>query len=293
MQLLDGKIASSFYKQEIKAKVAAHVASGKKAPHLAAIIAGNDGASEAYVGNKIKTCNEIGFESTLIRLSADVTQSELLKHIDGLNNNPAIDGFIVQMPLPKQINVQQVTEAIQPAKDVDGFHPINNGRMMQQQPCYLPATPKGILLLLDYYKIDTQGKHCVILGRSNIVGGPMSVLMSRKASPGNCTVTLCHSGSKNITHFVQQADIVIAALGQPYYVKADMIKEGAVVIDVGITRVTDTTNTKGYRLAGDVDFENVKDKCSYITPVPGGVGLMTIVGLLQNTYSAAIKEVFS
>lgn len=293
MNLLDGKLVSEHYKQKIKTEVAQWVANGNKPPHLAAVIVGNDGASEAYVANKVKTCAAVGFNSTLIRLPSDTTQAHLNDTIDSLNDNKDIDGFIVQMPLPPHLDSISVTERIKPSKDVDGFHPINMGRMMLSQPCYLPATPKGILLLLEYYKIETKGKHCVVIGRSNIVGSPMTMLMSRKANPGNATVTICHSGTTNLKHFTLQADILIAALGQAEFVKEDMVKHGAVVIDVGITRVDDNTNARGYRLAGDVAFNEVAPLSSYITPVPGGVGLMTVVGLLLNTLAAAKKEVYN
>lgn len=291
MNLLDGKVASANFKTKISEEVAAMVASGKRKPHLAAILVGNDGASETYVASKVKTCHEVGFESSLIRMDANVTEAELLAKIAELNADDGLDGFIVQMPLPHHIDEKKVTDAISPAKDVDGFHPVNVGRIMLQQPCFVSATPKGILMLLDFYKIETSGKHCVVIGRSNIVGGPMSILMSRKAYPGNCTVTLCHSATKNLADYTLQADIIIAALGKPGFLKADMVKEGAVVVDVGITRVTSDKTKSGFKIIGDVDFDNVAPKCSYITPVPGGVGLMTIMGLLQNTLIAAKKEV--
>jgi methylenetetrahydrofolate dehydrogenase (NADP+)/methenyltetrahydrofolate cyclohydrolase len=254
-------------------------------------LVGNDPASETYVSNKIKTCGDIGFDSSLIHLDASISEEELLNAVHQLNNNPEVDGFIVQLPLPKHIDVHRVTEAILPEKDVDGFHPINVGRMSQQMPCYLPATPKGIMQLLETYNIDTVGKHCVVIGRSNIVGTPMSVLLSRNQYPGNCTVTICHSKTLNIAEIIKQGDIVIAAIGQPLYVKANMIKEGAVVIDVGMSRIASSVTKSGFRLAGDVDFDEVAPKCSYITPVPGGVGPMTIIGLVQNTLMARQKKV--
>lgn len=293
MKLLDGKVVSEYYKDKIKKEVAQWVAQGNKPPHLAAVIVGNDGASEAYVANKVKTCAAVGFNSTIMRLPADTSQAHLNDTIDSLNDNKDIDGFIVQMPLPKHLDSTAVTERIKPAKDVDGFHPVNMGRMMLSQPCYLPATPKGIILMLEYFQIETSGLHCVVIGRSNIVGSPMTMLMSRKASPGNATVTICHSGTRDLKSYTLQADILIAALGHAEFVKKDMVKPGAVVIDVGITRVDDNTNARGYRLAGDVAFNEVAPLSSYITPVPGGVGLMTVVGLLLNTLAAAKKEIYN
>ena len=291
MKLIDGKVTAEGIKKEIAVTVNEMKLRGERAPHLAAILVGNDAASETYVSNKIKTCKDIGFDSSLIHLDASISEDDLLKSVEALNNNPDVDGFIVQLPLPKHIDVHRVTEAILPEKDVDGFHSINVGRMTQQMPCYLPATPKGIMQLLETYKIDTVGKHCVVIGRSNIVGTPMSVLLSRNQYPGNCTVTICHSKTPNIAEITKQGDIVIAAIGQPLFVKADMIKEGAVVIDVGMSRIASTTTKSGFRLAGDVDFEEVAPKCSYITPVPGGVGPMTIIGLVQNTLMARQKKV--
>jgi len=291
MKLIDGKGTAEAVKKEIAVIVNEMKLRGERAPHLAAILVGNDPASETYVSNKIKTCKDIGFDSSLIHLDASISEEELLKSVESLNNNPEVDGFIVQLPLPKHIDVHRVTEAILPEKDVDGFNPINVGRMAQQMPCYLPATPKGILQLLETYKIDTVGKHCVVIGRSNIVGTPMAVLLSRNQYPGNCTVTICHSKTPNIAEIIKQGDIVIAAIGQPLFVKADMIKEGAVVIDVGMSRIASTVTKSGFRLAGDVDFEEVAPKCSYITPVPGGVGPMTIIGLVQNTLMARQKKV--
>lgn len=291
MKLIDGKATAESTKIEISAIVNDMKQRGERAPHLAAILVGNDPASETYVSNKIKTCKDIGFESSLIHLDASISEEDLLKSVQDLNNNPEIDGFIVQLPLPKHIDVHRVTEAILPEKDVDGFHPINVGRMSQQMPCYLPATPKGIMQLLETYQIDTVGKHCVVIGRSNIVGTPMSVLLSRNQYPGNCTVTICHSKTPNIADIIKQGDIVIAAIGQPLFVKAHMIKEGAVVIDVGMSRIASDVTKSGFRLAGDVDFDEVAPKCSYITPVPGGVGPMTIIGLVQNTLMARQKKV--
>ncbi|MFM7016541.1 MAG: bifunctional 5,10-methylenetetrahydrofolate dehydrogenase/5,10-methenyltetrahydrofolate cyclohydrolase [Bacteroidota bacterium] len=291
MILIDGKATSEAIKKEISEIVNEMKFRGERAPHLAAILVGNDPASETYVSNKIKTCKDIGFDSSLIHLDASVTEDELLKAVASLNNNSEVDGFIVQLPLPKHISVNRVTEAILPEKDVDGFHPVNVGRMSQQMPCYLPATPKGIMQLLETYKIDTVGKHCVVIGRSNIVGTPMSILLSRNQYPGNCTVTICHSKTPNIGEIIKQGDIVVAAIGQPLFVKAEMIKEGAVVIDVGMSRIASAVTKSGFRLVGDVDFETVAPKCSYITPVPGGVGPMTIIGLVQNTLMARQKKV--
>jgi methylenetetrahydrofolate dehydrogenase (NADP+)/methenyltetrahydrofolate cyclohydrolase len=286
MVLLDGKKISAEIKLEIGAEVVRLKEAGKKVPHLAAVLVGNNGASETYVASKAKNCAEVGFNSTVIRLDENISEKELLQEIMKLNNNNDIDGFIVQLPLPKHISPQIIMEAIDPSKDVDGFHPVNAGRLLQNLPCFIPATPYGILLMMERYKIETSGKNCVIIGRSNIVGMPMSVLMSRNAYPGNATVTLCHSKTKNLSDVIRQADIVIAALGSPKFVKSDMIKDGAVVIDVGITRVESKETKSGFKITGDVDFENVAPKCSYITPVPGGVGLMTIVGLLKNTLQA-------
>lgn len=290
MILLDGKIASAHFKVKIQEEVQQIIAAGGKPPHLAAILVGSDGASETYVANKIKTCHEVGFQSTLVRLDPTVSQQTLLDKIQELNTDDNIDGYIVQMPLPKHIDESEITNAINPAKDVDGFCATNVGRIMLEQPGFVSATPKGIMMMIDYFNIPTAGKHCVVIGRSNIVGGPMSILMSRKTNPGNCTVTLCHSATQNLTHFTLQADIVIAAMGKPQFLKADMIKTGAIVIDVGITRITSTQTKSGFKIVGDVDFDDVSKKCSYITPVPGGVGLMTIVGLLQNTLLAAKKS---
>ena len=286
MQLLDGKLTSEQIKTEIAAQVREIKARGGRAPHLAAILVGNDGASETYVNNKVLDCKQVGFESTLIRLSAEISEAELLRHIEELNNNDAIDGFIVQVPLPKHIDENKVTLAISPVKDVDGFSPASVGRMCLGMPTFVSATPNGIMELLRRYKIDTVGKHCVVVGRSNIVGTPMSILMSRNSNPGNSTVTLVHSRTPNMAEICRSADILIVAIGKPDFVTADMVKEGAVVVDVGITRVADVSRPSGFRLVGDVHFESVKDKCSFITPVPGGVGPMTRASLLQNTLKA-------
>ena len=292
MQLIDGKAVAAQIKKEIAEEVEQIIANGGKRPHLAAILVGHDGGSETYVADKVKSCEECGFTSTLIRYEADITEEELLKKVDELNNDPDIDGFIVQLPLPKHIDEQKVTEAIDYRKDVDGFHPVNAGRLAIGLPCFLSATPNGIMELLARYNIDTKGKKCVVLGRSNIVGKPMANLMMQKSIPGDATVTVCHSHTVNIADECRQADIIIAALGQPHFLKADMVKEGAVVIDVGTTRVPDTTRKSGFRLCGDVDFDNVAPKCSYITPVPGGVGPMTIVSLMKNTLLAGKREIY-
>lgn len=293
MILLDGKKTAEEYKIQIAADVAALKQQGKKTPHLAVILAGHDGASETYVGNKIKTCKELGFDATLIRFDNSVSEKELLDKIIEINNNSEIDGLIVQSPLPEHISHQKVNETISPTKDVDGFHSINAGRLQQNLPCFIAATPKGIIMLLEKYKIETAGKNCVVIGRSNIVGMPMSLLMSRNAYPGNCTVTICHSKTKDIAAISKEADILIAAIGKPEFVKADMVKQNAVVIDVGITRVPSSETKSGYKIKGDVKFDEVAPKCSYITPVPGGVGPMTIIGLLQNTLLAAKNEIYS
>lgn len=292
MQLIDGKKVSDEIKQEIKAEVDKIIADGGKRPCLAAILVGHDGGSETYVANKVKACEVCGFESRLIRFEDDVTEETLLDAVKKLNEDPEVDGFIVQLPLPRHIDEQRVIETIDPKKDVDGFHPVNVGRMSIGLPCFLSATPAGIIDLLDRYGIDTRGKHCVVLGRSNIVGKPVAQLMLRKGQPGNATVTVCHSATPNIKEITREADIIIAALGQPGFVTEDMVKEGAVVIDVGTTRVPDATRARGWRLSGDVDFANVAPKCSYITPVPGGVGPMTIVSLMKNTLAAGKKEYY-
>lgn len=292
MQLIDGKAIAAQIKKEIAAEVKEIMANGGKQPHLAAILVGHDGGSETYVASKVKACEECGFKSTLIRYENDITEKELLAKVEELNNDPDIDGFIVQLPLPRHIDEQKVTEAIDYRKDVDGFHPVNAGRLTIGLPCFLSATPNGIMELLARYNIDTKGKKCVVLGRSNIVGRPMANLMMQKSLPGDATVTVCHSHTENIAEECRRADIIIAALGQPHFLKADMVKEGAVVIDVGTTRVPDATKKSGFRLCGDVDFENVAPKCSYITPVPGGVGPMTIVSLMKNTLLAGKREIY-
>ena len=286
MLVLDGKLAAAAVKEVLMAETAELVKKGKPAPHLAAILVGNNGASETYVASKVKNCEETGFESTLIRLGADTTEAILLETIQSLNNNPAIDGILVQLPLPKHISEEKVIKTIDPRKDVDGFHPSNIGRLVQGLPTFIPATPYGILLLLAHYNINTKGKHAVVIGRSNIVGRPMSILLSSNIPQGNCTVTLCHSHTPNLKELCLQADIVVAALGKPEFVTADMVKDGAVIIDVGITRVDDVTAKKGFRIKGDVLYQDVAPKASAITPVPGGVGLMTIAGLLKNTLQA-------
>ena len=285
--LIDGKLTSDKVKKEIAEKVEAIVANGGKRPHLAAVLVGNDGASQTYVGHKERACKEVGFDSTGIRLEDTITEQELLDVIAKLNADDNIDGIIVQLPLPKHIDEHKIIWAIDPLKDVDGFHPANVGKMALGLPALLPATPTGIVCLLEQYGIETQGKNCVIIGRSNIVGRPLANMLSHKGKYANCTVTLCHSHTQNLEEYTRKADIVVAALGQPSFLKADMIKEGAVIIDVGITRVPDATKKNGYRLMGDADFESVASKCSYITPVPGGVGPMTIVSLLLNTLQSA------
>lgn len=292
MQLIDGKAISEQIKQEIAAEVTERVARGEKRPHLAAILVGHDGGSETYVSNKVKACEACGFTSSLIRFESDVTEESLLIEIDRLNKDTDVDGFIVQLPLPHHINEQRIIEAIDYRKDVDGFHPINVGRLSIGLPCFVSATPNGILQLLKRYNIETSGKKCVILGRSNIVGKPMATLMMQKAYPGDATVTVCHSRSKNLVKECQEADILIAAMGQPNFVTANMVKEGAVVIDVGTTRVPDAARKSGFKLTGDVKFDEVAPKCSYITPVPGGVGPMTIVSLMMNTLLAGTKAVY-
>ena len=292
MQLIDGKAISEQIKQEIAAEVAERVARGEKRPHLAAILVGHDGGSETYVANKVKACEVCGFTSSLIRFESDVTEETLLAEIERLNQDTDVDGFIVQLPLPRHINEQRIIEAIDYRKDVDGFHPINVGRLSIGLPCFVSATPNGILQLLKRYNIETSGKKCVILGRSNIVGKPMATLMMQKAYPGDATVTVCHSRSKDLVKECQEADILIAAMGQPNFVTADMVKEGAVVIDVGTTRVPDATRKSGFMLTGDVKFDEVAPKCSYITPVPGGVGPMTIVSLMMNTLLAGTKAIY-
>ena len=292
MELIDGKFIADTIKKEIAQSVEQMVAEGKKRPHLAAILVGHDGGSETYVAHKVKACEQCGFESTLIRYEDDVTEAELLAAIQRLNEDESVDGFIVQLPLPRHISEQKIIEAIDYRKDVDGFHPINVGRMSIGLPCYLSATPAGIIELLGRYNINTKGANCVVLGRSNIVGKPVASLMMQKHTPGDATVTVCHSATKNLKEICAQADIIIAALGSPGFVKEDMVKPGAVIIDVGTTRVPDATRKSGFRLSGDVDFENVAEKCSYITPVPGGVGPMTIVSLMKNTLLAAQHAIY-
>ena len=292
MILIDGKSVSDQIKQEIAAEVAERVARGEKRPHLAAILVGHDGGSETYVANKVKACEACGFTSSLIRFESDVTEEILLAEIERLNQDADVDGFIVQLPLPRHINEQRIIETIDYRKDVDGFHPINVGRLSIGLPCFVSATPNGILQLLKRYKIETAGKKCVILGRSNIVGKPMATLMMQKAYPGDATVTVCHSRSKDLMKECQEADILIAAMGQPNFVTAYMVKEGAVVIDVGTTRVPDATRKSGFKLTGDVKFDEVAPKCSYITPVPGGVGPMTIVSLMMNSLLAGTKAIY-
>lgn len=290
MNLLDGKLAAEAVKEELKLQVAERAAAGKKIPHLAAVLVGNNGASATYVAAKVKACEQTGFISTLIRLEDTVTKHKLLETIRALNEDIDVDGILVQLPLPKHIPEQEVIDAIDPQKDVDGFHPVNVGKMVQGAESFVPATPLGIMLLLSHYKIDTAGLKAVVIGRSNIVGRPMSILLSANTNPGNCTVTLCHSKTKNLAEHCQQADIIVAALGQPLFLKSDMVKEGAIVIDVGITRVEDATRKSGFRLLGDVDYEAVASTCSWITPVPGGVGPMTIAALMKNTFLACSRK---
>ena len=291
MQLLDGKVLSTQIKAEIKQQVEAWMAQGGKKPHLAAILVGNDGASETYVASKIKSCEQVGFTSTFVRLPETATEKEVLSAVDSLNRDADVDGFIVQLPLPKHISENKIMEAVNPAKDVDGFHPVNVGRMCKGLPAYLSATPFGILEMLERAQIETSGKHCVVIGRSQIVGLPMAILMQRNTYPGNATVTICHSKTRNLQEICQTADILIVALGRPEFVTADYVKEGAVVIDVGITRVADASKKSGFAIKGDVKFDEVAPKTSFITPVPGGVGLMTICGLLTNTFKAARREI--
>ena len=292
MQLIDGKKISLEIQDEIAQEVQQMIAQGLKQPHLAAVLVGNDGGSETYVASKIKTCERVGFKSTLIRLSETVSEEELLKTVHTLNNDADVDGFIVQLPLPKHIAEHKIIEAIDPKKDVDGFHPINVGRMVLDLPCYVSATPYGIVELLRKYGIETSGKNCVVIGRSHIVGSPMSILLAKNTAEGNCTVTLCHSRTKDLTSHTLKADIIICALGKPEFLKANMVKEGVVVIDVGTTRVKSTETKSGFKLKGDVKFDEVAPKCTYITPVPGGVGPMTIASLIKNTLLAAKKEIY-
>ncbi len=290
MLLLDGKIVSQAVKKELAIVTAQLIEQGKRAPHLAAVLVGNNGASETYVAGKVKSCAEIGYTSTLIRFEDTIEEKKLLDKIDELNNDDSIDGILVQLPLPKQISEPKVIETISPDKDVDGFNPVSVGRLVQGLDTFIPATPYGIMLMLEYFNLETKGKHAVIIGRSNIVGRPMSILLSSNVKYGNCTVTLCHSQTKNLIELTRQADIVIAALGKPEFVKADMIKEGSIVIDVGITRVIDASAARGYRIKGDVDFKHVSERASALSPVPGGVGLMTIAGLMKNTMNAYLRR---
>lgn len=290
MQLLDGKVASAAIKEKVKSLVADRLQQGKKAPHLAAILVGSDGASETYVASKVKTCEELGFASTLIRMNSDTTEAALLAQIEAMNTNDDVDGILVQLPLPKHISEAKVIETIHPNKDVDGFHPVSVGRLVQGLESFIPATPYGIMLMLEQYNIPTSGKHAVVIGRSNIVGRPMSILLSSQHPYGNCTVTVCHSKTPNLKELTLQADIIVAALGRPGFLTGDMVKEGAVIIDVGITRVPDASKKKGFAIKGDVDFDSVAPKSSWITPVPGGVGLMTIGALMMNTLAAADRR---
>ncbi len=292
MELIDGKQLASEIREEIAQEVEKMKAEGHKAPHLAAVLVGEDPPSQTYVRNKVRSCEKVGFESTLIRKEANITQEELLAIVENLNNDDHIDGFIVQLPLPDHIDEDKITLAIDPKKDVDGFHPVNFGRMAQGMPSYIPATPFGIMQMLDRMNIDTQGKEVVVIGRSNIVGTPMSILLSRKSKLGNATVTLCHSRTKDLKTHTLRADIIVAAIGRPNFVTGDMVKEGVVIIDVGINRIEDDTRKRGYRLVGDVDFDSVAPKSSFITPVPGGVGQLTVVSLLLNTLKACKKEVY-
>jgi methylenetetrahydrofolate dehydrogenase (NADP+)/methenyltetrahydrofolate cyclohydrolase len=292
MTILDGKLISSQVKDELKIEVDKIKATGGSVPHLAAVLIGDSGASESYVSSKIRSCEQIGFKSTLVRRDANATEEEVLEIINDLNNDEDINGFIVQLPLPDHINVDKIIEAIDPKKDVDGFHPINIGRMAKGLPAYVSATPYGVLELMKRYNIETSGKHCVVVGRSQIVGLPMSILMQRNAYPGNCTVTLTHSRTQNLKEITLQADILVVALGRPEFITADMVKPGAVVIDVGLTRVDDATKKRGYALKGDVKFDEVSEKASFITPVPGGVGLMTVASLMYNTLLASKGEIY-
>jgi methylenetetrahydrofolate dehydrogenase (NADP+)/methenyltetrahydrofolate cyclohydrolase len=290
MQILDGLLVSKAIKEELAIKVASLKIEGKKTPHLAAVLVGNNGASETYVGAKVKACSEIGYKSTLIRLEETISEHKLLQVVEDLNNDPDVDGILVQLPLPKHISDEKVINTIHPTKDVDGFHPISVGRMVQGLLTFIPATPYGIMLLLQHYNINTKGMHAVVVGRSNIVGRPISILLSENKNPGNCTVTICHSHTQNLNAICQQADIIVAALGRPGFVHSGMVKEGAIIIDVGITRVADNTKKSGFSLKGDVDYDAVVSKCSYITPVPGGVGPMTIAALMKNTFLACEQK---
>lgn len=290
MQILDGKLVSEALKAQLAQQVAELKTAGKKVPHLAAILVGNNPASETYVASKVKSCAELGYNSTLLRFDAKISEKHLLDQITLLNENADVDGILVQLPLPKHINEELVINTIDPSKDVDGFHPVNVGKMVSGLPTFIPATPYGIMLLLEHYQIPTKGKHAVVIGRSHIVGTPVSILLSRNSNPGNCTVTLTHSQTTNLAEICREADIIVAAIGRPNFVTADMVKEGAVIVDVGINRVEDASKKSGFRLVGDVDFKAVAPKCSFITPVPGGVGPMTIAALLKNTYHAAIGQ---
>ena len=290
MQILDGSLVSAHIKEQIKQDVIDWQAKGGKKPHLAAILVGNNPASEAYVGHKVKSCAELGFESTLLRFETSITEQQLMDEVRKLNENDDVDGILVQLPLPDHISGDAIINTIDPAKDVDGFHPISQGKMMLGQPTFLPATPYGIMLMLEHYNVDVAGKHCVVIGRSNIVGTPMTILLSRNTTPGNATVTLTHSRTKNLAEITRTADVIVAAIGKPFFVTADMVKPGAVVIDVGINRIADATKKSGSRLVGDVDYANVAPLCSFITPVPGGVGPMTICGLMKNTLLAAKQK---
>ena len=287
---MDGKLVSQAVKDRLKQQTEVRISEGKKIPHLAAILIGNNGASETYISSKVKSCSEIGFKSTLIRLSESISEIQLLNKLTELNEDFDVDGILVQLPLPKHISEQKVIETIYPSKDVDGFHPESVGRMVQGLPTFYPATPYGILLLLEHYKVETKGKHVVVIGRSNIVGRPISIMLSKNEYPGNATVTVCHSHTSHLNEICLQADIIIAALGKPEFLKADMVKQGAVVVDVGITRVEDQRKKSGFSIKGDVDFQDVSDKCSFITPVPGGVGPMTIAALMMNTFKACAAK---
>ena len=292
MNLLDGKLVSEKIKQDIAEEAAVFLEQSGRKPHLVAILVGNDGGSETYVASKMKNCEKVGFQSSLIRYDENVSEDEVLAKVREINEDEGVDGLIVQLPLPAHINPEKVTETIDYKKDVDGFHPVNLGRMMRNLPCFIPATPYGIMLMLEHYQIDTAGKHAVVIGRSNIVGSPMSILLARNSQPGNCTVTLTHSRTQNLPEIVKQADIIVAAIGKKNFVTANMVKEGAVIIDVGINREKSDTTKSGYKLFGDVDFDQVAPKSSWISPVPGGVGLMTIIGLLKNTLKSAKKEIY-
>jgi methylenetetrahydrofolate dehydrogenase (NADP+) / methenyltetrahydrofolate cyclohydrolase len=290
MKIMDGQLVSQATKDDLKLKVDELVQRGRKIPHLAAVLVGNNGASETYVASKVRTCQEIGYKSSLIRLDETITESNLLGTIRELNEDDDVDGILVQLPLPKGISEQKVIDTIDASKDVDGFHSVNVGRMVQGLPTFVPATPFGIMLLLEYYHIDTKGMNAAVIGRSNIVGRPMSILLSAATNPGNCTVTLCHSHTRDIGDICRNSDMIVAALGRPGFLTADMVKEGAVIIDVGITRVADPSKKRGYSIKGDVDYDNVAPRCSYITPVPGGVGPMTIAALMKNTFKACTAK---